>query len=1318
MAQPKRSFLERAVRLAKFAGRGAVLPAMDNPNIPGQKADMRGYSPVGVDMAPVAFYNLANMIPGVKIQNDYLDEASARTQLADEKLGQFLGIGEPENAAELVANVVGGLLVPAGGPTKLAKAAAAAKTASAVRQVPKGVKLAKSVVRGVAEAAVPLRQGKLVSKTTGAIAALPTAAYEVIDAQTKGTGYKSIREYITGKEDVALEDIDPSMLVDADEEQEPIPASTAIDPATLVDADEEQQDAEISDIDPASLEPVEDQPLWKHPAVQGAMILSAIGLGVSAPSIIKGITKRRLSSSSALTGVTTEPQFTTKADLLKGKTVQGDQALRAVADMMPDPRLMNSKLDAVVATSMNGKVRHALRAGELPNSSINIGPLAAKLEAFAKSTDEADRVILSDGLLARTVLDDIKAGRPRSAFEVGKDGKPITEADLTAMATRLETDTRMNTYANMVKDQYRQILDYKVEQGAIDAATAATMRAARPNYVKLSKNDKAVNNRFLFGLQDNRSSMDNSLNRFYARSEEAGAGVQAGSVRDPVAELISEWHKAIREVEINRVRKDILTFAESNPELSKYVKRIPGQPKADKGIHGVMVNGKQEFFKVKDLAISDALMFSPNSQRSTLSVLLALPKRLKQATTTGALAPGFAPVSAYYDTVTSMINLEKGMTKGIINEGLNYLGGPNIGRFDPTVWIEPITGALRLGGDKIIEAMADGLTTELLQEGSALVNLLGRSNVQTYRNLFSKLYAGTVKAKMDEFGALSTNTFDGADPTRLSSGMSELAPEFSSQVAARAFQEAKEGGMGFAEGILRRSQNVYEQAKAAQLARLYTSVVKTIHEGPRYATFATNLPKFAGSAEDLQYLSTAVRRASGDTGQIGNSAALQDFNNAALFLNSSVQPVAQIARRLGTDPAHTLWNMVGVVTGMIALTYGAAAINPEIAARRREMTDGEKLKYLPTVGGLEIPIDPAMRMITAPLFAILDEVSGINSGNFDPNFAHVMERWLEGDDMMSEEALYSSGHSFREALKTALPFDPLNPIGSMIGAVPAANAAMISQGFNPGMTRYTDNPMMITSQGVTGLGGDGDLSGDALSSTTEAIINELMGGIFTHTLRSVQDFNRATGNGDTAYKALDVALSRLGDETVKGAGPTREMLFGNYEKLQSYNTPIVELWYKKVDGMEKAKLIHDKDWLNGFVTGQNPRYAMARPIDTVPQDLQNTMLLPVLMINAELQKGLRDGKARLAALKEVADDYKNQRSSTIEARNINMNDINDQRREVIEEMMLNTKQAEEAIRMQTGDDTFTFQNFDPEKYKAMPYPPVSPIMPQAEVPAQ
>lgn len=1321
--------LHSALRLAKQAVSGAIQTYSTGTSIKDAQIPI-------VEPSAVGLYRLGQLGTEVlpfshRLYIPAMEEAGKKFDRNRAEVQRRLGISEPENMLEVGAEMLPNFIIPGRAPATAAQKVAATAAKKSLPRV-----IAEGAGKTAVELAIPLRQGG--AKTVAAVTGLGMGLSEGADALDNDPNYRGLADAL--KPERAI--MQPELVKEwvdylAPETVEIYNQALQTGDQDTIDeimegAYEMQQNDKI-----AALEPP--KPDWETEKAQAAaLVVAAIGAGLGVRALNK--VKSRLLTSSALTGQGQADNYTDAATKVVQGLAQHDQAARVATEEMTGgkffgrnsaQRLWEAKFDAVSSPSLNSKFNHFANTGEIKGANTVAEPVGPLLSSIAKDLTPDERALLSDGLLASTSLDDRLRTGVATSFKSHRDGHQIDDVELTQIADAVKNSPKLAGYAQAIKDQYRKMLDLRLEKGMISKDQYDAFVDARPNFVHMSKNEAES---FMNGfLRNDATSVPSDARKgtLWARSTQEGGGVTGGEAADPIVELTSHWAKTLREVAVHDTKKEWLELAANHPELSKVVRMLPVGKSADSldgaKVHTVYENGMPRHYYIKDKALAEALDFSPQVAKGALSAVISLPKRIFEFGTTGAGNPFFAPTAMMYDTVAGIINRPKNYELGVLNEFMRKAskGKVGVGGFDPTMWVSAPIGAVRLLADQLTEAMAKNLAQQLQFSTGPVYEALGPQATKALETRLAAAYQASVKASMEKYGAANSSIFTAGEVSQLSPGLVKIAPEFATDAALQAVRDAWNGDAKMAQKVLATSAKLGEAGivalRSTSIAQAYTSLLRSMHEGFRYQAFATNLPRVIGDEDAMQIMASQTRRISGDMAQSGSGPPLvQGVRNSAIYANAGVQGLTQFARMMKENPVVFTANLAQVMLSTGAFFLGYASLSQENRDKIRAMSDDDLARMVPTFGGLHVPIEPTMRPVIGPYIAVLKDISGMNSvnedgtDNFDPNIQSMAFRLLENG--LTEEAAFSAASARDQGLKGLLPVNEASfPLANAI----AAGVSNIDLSF----TRYTNDgtprdPQGVRMQEVSPMGGEGKLIGDAMSARWQKVLENTVGGHIAGYARAAFDAERAVEGGSGSDKAFEVAMSRIVDNWAK-TKPAGAMIFQNHTIAQSPNTTEFKLFYKKKEGYEQAIEIMNKIILTPNTTSKDPATAMLSQLDEFDilqnQELAGTQLGIIGGTAVSLQKYVRksDLDRYINGLKTQIEEVQNQRNTTIEERNEKINELNEERLKAISQWNDMLQLGEQSIRENIGDPTFTWQAFakDPDRYK-QPVPP----QPPAELP--
>jgi hypothetical protein len=1228
------------------------------------------YRPAIVDAIPATYGVIKSLITGdAPKEGTYVSNSIDRAMAASDRTNRTFGITDPTNAAQMALRVGGGLIAPSGKAAPI----------TAVSRLGRAAQVAKKVA---VETALPLRQ-------TSVKTALATQVPIGVGLREGIDAVADVDEY-TGLADQFRSD-DPSYFNTAASEDPSSFGDVALAP------DDPSFFAEAIGPTNADLQEASQYERWALGAA------AVIGGGLTFGAAKYGLSRIKAGpvQPSQLVGTQTITSPTSLADRAVAGVLQHDQVARNSASqyMSPDDAAQwNFNSDRIIPQALGAKIKNTLVTGRFPGSTVKTKPIAPLLQSIAKDLQPAEHTMLADGLLARSALDDYNRTGTQAAFN------DKTPAELAQMADLVDNDPKLSKYADAVREQYRSLLRYRLEQGFISQQSYQDMVTARPNYVHMSRDvvrEGGPNS--LFSGTSGNALQDEQ----FARQLEEYGGVQAGGTRNPIDELQSRYVATIRSAQLNEHKRTLFdglmnssavnaTIPDSNGKPVKYLSRLPDEPKSMEGVHTVWRDGRPEYYKVGDPSLDRALRYSP---KATMPVLGQL-RQIAQFFTTGAgnpLSAFGATVSPVYDTLSGMVFRPQGTDLGVINEALNKLGSPvNLGRLDPTSLISAPIGALRSSFDELTGSLATSLSDQLLRDHGPILSVLGDAKTTALRDFLQSRYDSSIRSMLDDMGVSSHQQWGADNAAAVPTGLETVAPAYVSDMSRRAAASVMQGDHTFVEGMLAQSKNAFTQAKSSTIARMYAGVLRNMQEGFKYQFAATNMPKVKSMA-DLNELMSTTRRISSDAGQYGGSDAWNKIADSIMYANVGTQALGEWGRRIASNPLYTLGNAATTIGTLAALRYGAMISDPEVWQKVQDRTDQQNTSSVPTFGGIDIPVEPTLRPVTGPLFAVLDRIAMDENGHFNRNFVEAIYSMFDDDASDMNEVLSQRvKNSFLTGLAGA---NPINPSSSPLFA-----GAMAYAGADPGMTRISGEVSPVRVQQADAMGGEGKTTDTMLSGYQYNLINALIGSGLTNIVDVAEQWQRAAlsqnANGTRGVSpagAAKVALSQLVDSASKTKGPLQGMLFKDYEASKSVATTDYTLMKDKQDGIDKATAIFG-DMRRLYTTGVDPRTSLMKPLDLVPPNYAGTPLAVVGAIALELDKELNKINKLNAALIKQQEVVRNQKTTTIENRNAQLNDIVVQRQFLYTKMLQITRQAEDAVGQAVQDENFTFDDFSPEKY--------------------
>jgi hypothetical protein len=1235
-----------------------------------------GYRPAIVDQ-PGALLGIIQTLTGhTPKPGSYTAEALRRAQLGSVRTNRTLGINDPRNTAETALRVGGNFLIP--GP----KAGVVAKAAADAPYLVKGVR---ALARGASELALPLNQTGI--KGTALGTAIGTGLTEAVHKAVPNAqpGYKGIGDGTTDAE----RELDSAFApTPAEEEtrlvsQDVSPDESAFDSEVHAELDKHEERNKLAG--------------WQQSAVELGALVTSVGavhalraMGVKslqAPSfeILDRITGKKFVKSN-LSGVDSEVT----------KILDAHKPIRNVVEQVmspPNAARYGHKLDTINNTAIGSKLRDQFVTGRIVGSTGRTVKLAPVAEAYAKELTPEEQIQVSDALIKASALDDFKRTGTLSSANLDREGNPLTPVDLDNAVTAVKNNPKLNKYFEAIQTSYKDKLKFEYNRGLISREQYTKMLQDRPNYVELNRNLEADVK--AMSQERHQSTANDALGA--TRSTDEFGGVQGTTgVANPFHTLFGSWSEVVQRAEQNDLRAGILRDVAANSPLdangNPIVKQLPlgQQPYKKETVHQVFVNGQVINYRVSDPALNKALLFSPRASVQALETM----RHMYQNLTTGPVATlvnGFAVLkSVPYDTVMGMLMRPRGMAPaGILNEitGLNLP--------DPTTVIGGYTGAIRYLWDDMRGKIATNVAARVFKDNDIIRTMLG-NKADTLSNVLGNSYENSIKAELDRIGAASHTLHSSPDPSKVASGLEDIAPSFNrsalNQLDRDITDEALNGKITTFNSILKRSANSFARARSTQIASTYQSVMEAMHNGFRYQALATNKNRIT----DLDKLASQLRNLSGDAAKHGGSDEWNKLFGSVMYSNLSAQSLYQLGKMLKNDTSNALSNIFITLFGAAALHYGALATDPDALKHHSEKTPLQKLTSLTSFNGVELPLDPIMRMFTALTFPIIDHISGASDGKWNPDFLEAVDKWLEGDASKEDkEALGKDWDtSVWNAVKQNNPFDPT--------AIPAGAALEGSLGIDPGMTRITGEPALVQPQQISGL----DPSMQKPDGLASAGMANMIGSLFSSTGQSLytiaDDMYRAYGQpGLEDSGGLDrIATERYWDNLSRSAGPAHT-LFKDYENVKGISDTNYLLMKDRSQGIDDALKVYRKNIIAPTITGTDARYSSTinQEQGVLKPELHGTELGYIAEQAMALDKNfLSKYRQALSDLTEQNEHIKDEILSPIKDRNKRQNAITEQRKMINMQMLQVTRQYEDMISHQIGKP-FRFDEFREKDYR-------------------
>ena len=970
------------------------------------------------------------------------------------------------------------------------------------------------------------------------------------------------------------------------------------------------------------------------------------------------------------------------------------------------------RLDALTNSSIQARFSHWLRTGEAPGSSMKTESLSAWSRTFADELNGTEQTRVNDALVAASSLDDIKrTGNHASLFE-DKFGNKVNPREMQALVDGVKQDPKLGKYFNQIQKFYDEKLQYEVDRGLISQAEYAKMRTERPNYVPLKGNLQQEAGYSPFSMRY--SANEDAKN---ARNIDPETGLKGSEgVGNPISMLFEQWSDTIRRAETNEFRREYLEKMHNAGARKKngdlVVRKLKGL-QTGRDVHEVQTPTGVERYDVTDSQLAKSLHLSP---RETVKYLEEM-RQMYQNFTTGAVATGrnlFGLVAApIMDSMAASTLKGKSHKVGAANR---LFAGGHI-------------GGIRAAGDMMGREFATRMRMHMIRENSWLRDMLDKmpNGAERFTTFLENHYKQSTLADMDRMGITSKSAWGSSDPTHVMEGLEGQVPEYARQQSQRVIDDINEalndpnGGIGAIRGRMSKIQNRWVQAKTLPFIRQYGGLLEAMHNGARYQAVRAN----KGKVKDLDEFVSDMRRLSADPAIHGSSKTANYLASSNLYGPISLATMAQVGKRFKEDPLNFGRNVAQTGATAAAMFYLSQYYDEEARAKHQAKTPQQRANKLTMFGGAELPLDQLQRLFLGSVMPITDQMSGMNTGEWDENFIESMKKMVEGDGpQMSEEAWKEWEMRVNEALRANMPSSLLSmglnvkPDGGLPGlkytgdasSIPPLQALFALGGMDPGMSTLTGEVVGPKTQKITGLEADEDRPQSLLGSTQEVLMRTLFSSAGAGLLEVAEDAWRLLNDKDpdNDKRAMEMVTEQWKEGAQKGAGPTK-VLFGDRAEAKSAADVNYALLKDRDKGIEAANNFMTLDFKTGDYTNASRTSArIAQPLDPSAMELRTdiagtemsqigSLANRLYIENNKAKEEIRHISKRIESIKAATD-------KTVTEKNAEVNPLVDEIKYRRMLMLQNVREYEETISQDIGRE-FTFEDFNPEKYLGPFIPP-------------
>jgi len=1286
-----------------------------------------------------------------------LNDAYTQSITAEKKGDELLGAGTPRNTAEYIARY--GPLSFIKGPVGWASGAGkAGKVAKALSKLNKAPGIIRKPVKAAAEVLTPFRQTGL--KTAVPLNVLGLGAGDVLkDRQQldeegheyKGMIPKAVRavtgseEPMTEKEATQVAELDAVMMQDAYENGE----------ATDEDVLDWQANTPTTE---AQMESARDDMFWDKTKSAGTLVAGTLaalyaggkfGKNVVAPHVAAreaaindpnnfgkfkdpseygehapidteaGKPPKQPLEDVELTSTGQEPKFIGTefetsdigaVDKKIGSVFEATRPIVALADRAfgrNHAKKLGFKLDRLTNSSIQARFNDWVTTGRLPGTEMKTEKLAAWSRQYAKELSPEEQQRLGSALVSASSLDDFKNTGDRASLFKEIGGAPVTAAQLQMLVDNVKADPKLGKYFTQVQKFYDEKLQYEVQRGLMSPAEYAEMRKLRPNYVPLQSNLKQEAEYSPFSSRYSANKTEQA-----ARATETHTGVPGHQgVVNPMSKLFEDFSDTIRKAETNEFRRDYLEqMAQSGLRNSKgdlVVRKLKAGASGE-NVHEVFTPTGIEKYDILDSQLAKSLNFSPRNAIRGLEEA----RQLYQNMTTGSLGTlrnlfSFA-AAPIMDSMAASTLAGKSHGVGALNR--MFVGGH--------------VGGVRAAGDMILREMATKMRMRMIADNSwlrdGINSISGGKGAEAFTQMLEGMYKNSTLADMDQMGITSKAAWGAADPTHVMEGMQGAVPEYARNQAQRVIDDidrsfGEKGGIDLMRGALLKSKNRWIQAKTLPIMRQYTGLLEAMHNGARYSAVRAN----KGKVKDLDEFISDMRRLSSDPAIHGSGKAAEVLTSANLFGPISLSTMAQVGKRAREDPINFLRNMTQTGGTAAAMFYLSQYYDQDARDAHNAKNSQQKASKLSLFGGAELPLDQLQRLLLATVMPITDQISGMNSGEWDDDFIGSMKRMIEGegparDEVSTKDSELRINEAIRANLPTSLAAMGMNykPDGSVdwnwkpdYSSIPLAAGVLASQGVDPSMSALTGEMVGPKTQGISGFDPETDRPGSLMSATHDTMVRTLFGSAGA----GLMDI------GDDAYRTLnsekpedrkriwDIVGDQWKEGAQKGAGIFKP-LFGDRVQAKTAADTNYALLKDREKGIENALSVYTKDMRTDTFSGASTSHrsaGVARELDpsgiASRGDLDGTMAARIGTSAQQVTNELNAKKVKIKQISAQAETIKAATDKTQAEKNALLNDLTDDVKYQRMDMLRLVRRHEEHLSKILGRD-FSFEDYNPEEW--------------------
>jgi hypothetical protein len=351
---------------------------------------------------------------------------------------------------------------------------------------------------------------------------------------------------------------------------------------------------------------------------------------------------------------------------------------------------------------------------------------------------------------------------------------------------------------------------------------------------------------------------------------------------------------------------------------------------------------------------------------------------------------------------------------------------------------------------------------------------------------------------------------------------------------------------------------------------------------------------------------------------------------------------------------------------------------------------------------------------------VTDQISGMNSGEWNENFMDSMRKMIEGEGPpMDEAAMKEWEMRFNEAVRANMPSSLLSvgvnakPDGSVgmkytgdASSIPPLAAIQALAGMDPGMSTLTGEVVGPKTQKISGFEPGEDRPGSLTGSMEETLIRTLFSSAGAGIYDVGDDIHRLLNDKDPNNKKTvsELALDQWKEGAQKGAGPLKGVLFGDRVEQKSAADVNYALLKDREKGIENALNVYERNLRTDTHTGASTAArskGISRELDPSGTagrlDITGTEAARIGASAKQVTSELAATKKEITQISQVIESVKASTNKTQSEKSAIINKHADEIRYKRMNMLRVVREHERLLTKKLGKD-FSFEDYNPEDW--------------------